>query len=579
MGRRQIRPDEASPAGAPDWGSCVPAAEGSPAATANLGGSYDFFTNFGAYQPRTHCLQTASGGVDWFWVLLLVTLTIGVTAGYSRIFMFLRRAYLAEAPDDRNHKLMQLSWIFLWCSICGYVLSAVMFVWPAYRLLALALVGLNFWTWRFVWNLGDFGISMKAKRLERELRESLESRTRELERLVAQRTEELVAAKAKAEEANRTKSLFLANISHEIRTPLTAVLGYAELMSEPGCEGREAHASTVRRNASHLLGLINDILDMSKIEAGELAFELADCSPAEIADDALSTVRLAAKAKGLQTELVVSEGVPDRVRTDAVRLRQILVNLVSNSVKFTPSGSIEVRLSWDEGAGVLECRVKDTGIGIAPDQVERVFDPFTQVDGSLTRTQPGSGLGLYISRSLARSLGGDLAVCSTPGVGTEMVATIMPGRAESAAEERVGRAVAWTGGELRGRVLLVDDSIDNRRLLRMHMERAGARVIEAENGRRALERVDQAGREKLAFDLILMDMQMPVMDGREAVRKLREGGYTGPIVALTAHSLAEDRARAIEAGCDAYASKPIPAPDLIRLCGLWMDRSVHSRAA
>ncbi len=578
MGRSQIRQVESSPAG-PDWGSCVPAAEGSPAATAGLGGPYDFFTNFGAYQPRTHCLQTASGGVDWFWVLLLVTLTIGVTLGYSRIFMFLRRAYLAELPKDRNHKLMQLSWIFLWCSICGYVLSAVMFVWPAYRLLALALVALNFWTWRFVWNLGDFGISMKARRLERELRESLESRTLELERLVAQRTEELETARAKAEEASSSKSLFLANISHEIRTPLTAVLGYAELMSEPGCDCREAHASTVRRNASHLLGLINDILDMSKIEAGELAFELVDCSPAEIADDALSSVRFAAETKGLQAQLVVGEGVPERVRTDAVRLRQILVNLVSNSVKFTPSGSIEVRLSWDEGSGVLECRVKDTGIGISPDDIGRVFDPFTQVDGSLTRKQTGSGLGLYISRSLARSLGGDLTAISTPGVGTEMVATIAPGRAEGAPGGLGSRAGAGAERSLRGRVLLVDDSIDNRRLLRMHMERAGARVIEAENGRRAIERVDQAGREKLAFDLILMDMQMPVMDGRTAVRKLRESGYTGPIVALTAHSLAEDRTRAIEAGCDAYASKPIPAPDLIRLCGLWMNGPGRSRAA
>lgn len=586
MARGTSRSVDASPASGPDWGSCIPpetvpaAAEGlTQTGAARLGGSgYDFFTNFGAYQPRTHCLQTATGGVDWFWVGLLVVLTLGVTAGYSRIFLFLRRAYLAERQEDRNHKLMQLSWIFLWCSICGYVLSALMFVWPAYRLTALAMLALNFWTWRFVWNLGDFGISMKAKRLQRELRESLEVRNRELEQLVARRTEELESAKAQAEEANRSKSLFLANISHEIRTPLTAVLGYSELMSDSDGRDRDEHAAVVRRHGSHLLGLINDILDMSKIEAGELALEMAACSPAELCDDAVSAVHHAAAAKGLKTRIEIAEDLPEFIRTDPIRLRQILVNLVSNSVKFTPSGSITVSVGWDGVSGVMELAVTDTGVGIPASDLERVFDPFMQCDASLTRRNAGSGLGLYISRSLARSLGGDLVAQSTPGVGTTMTATIRPEVVEAPSAN--GRApVAARRSALHGRILLVDDSIDNRRLIRLHLERAGARVVEASDGHRAIATVERARREGVGFGLILMDMQMPVMDGRSAVRRLREQGYTCPIVALTAHALAEDRAKAFEAGCDDYASKPIAADKLVTLCAAWMYRSPRTRAA
>lgn len=576
MAQQTSRSDGTATAGGPDWGSCVPAAEGAP--PARMGGSYDFFTNFGAYQPRTHCMQSAAGGVDWFWVGLLVALTVGVTAGYSRIFLFLRRAYLAERPEDRNHKLMQLSWIFLWCSICGYLLSALMFVWPAYRLVALALLALNFWTWRFVWNLGDFGISMKAKRLQRELRETLEARNRELEALVAQRTEELEAAKALAEEANRSKSLFLANISHEIRTPLTAVLGYSELITESDARDRDAHGAIVRRHGSHLLGLINDILDMSKIEAGELALEMAACSPAELCDEAVSIVRQAAAAKGIETRVEVADNLPEYIRTDPIRLRQILVNLVSNSVKFTPAGSITLSVDWDEQCGLMTWRVTDTGVGIEPEAIERVFDPFMQCDASLTRRHGGSGLGLYISRSLARSLGGDLTAKSTPGLGTTMTASIRP----EVVQQPGGAGAAFDtvrGTSLHGRVLLVDDSIDNRRLIRLHLERAGARVVEASNGKAAIETVDRARREGVGFGLILMDMQMPVMDGREAVRLLRRQNCTCPIVALTAHALAEDRAKAYEAGCDDYASKPIGAQKLIELCDSWLRNAPRSRAA
>ncbi|MFU8830303.1 MAG: sensor histidine kinase, partial [Phycisphaerales bacterium] len=304
----------------------------------------DFFTNSGSYRPRIECMQTASGSPDWFWIVVTGVLTLGIVAWYIRIFLFWRQCYYAEAERDRNRKMMELAQIFLWCAVCGYAMSVLMFVWPAYRLLAIFLLALNIWSWKFVATIEPFRISLSAKRLERELRESLESRASELERLVDERTAELKEARLQADAANRSKSVFLANMSHEIRTPMTAIMGFTELLSEEGnTEDRAEAAATIKRNGQHLLGIINDILDLSKIESGEMTVERVECSVRSVLRDAESLYRPWAVEKGVAIEVDVDDSVPQSVTSDPTRLRQIVFNLISNAVKFTESGVVRVR--------------------------------------------------------------------------------------------------------------------------------------------------------------------------------------------------------------------------------------------
>jgi signal transduction histidine kinase/ActR/RegA family two-component response regulator len=369
---------------------------------------------------------------------------------------------------------------------------------------------------------------------------------------------------ARAEAASRAKSMFLANISHEIRTPVTAVLGFADLLADPALPRRERHEAieTIRRNGAHLLQVISDILDLSKAEANRLTATRVDASPAQVLADVLSVMSVRAKAKGLAFEVCWEGPPPASIRTDPARLRQILINLVGNAVKFTDRGSIRVtaRVDAEGDAAMLDVAITDTGIGMTADQVAALFRPFAQVDESAERRFGGAGLGLALSLRLAELLGGGIQVRSEPGQGSTfrvrvaaapvILAEPLPPPATNVSVPGIPRLDGL-------RILLVEDGVDNQRLLSAILTKAGAAVDLAVNGSEALERVEAAPSVDLAYDVILMDIQMPVMDGYTATRELRRRGCTTPILALTAHAMKSDAERSLHAGCNEHLTKPI----------------------
>jgi PAS domain S-box-containing protein len=395
---------------------------------------------------------------------------------------------------------------------------------------------------------------------------------------------DLVEARRVAEAATHAKSEFLANMSHEIRTPMTAILGFTDLLlgdrdltnAQPDTI---AAIETVKRNGEHLLRIINDVLDLSKIEAGKVRVERVACSPCRLVAEIISLVRVRADAKGLALEPEYAGAIPEKIRTDPTRLRQILVNLIGNAIKFTDTGSVRLvtQLVRDGSEPLMQFDVVDTGLGMAEGQVDRVFEPFSQADASTTRKFGGTGLGLNISRRLARMLGGDISVVETrKGVGTRMRVTVATGpladvkmTADPASATVVEHAEAKENSNtgvvsLEGyRILLAEDGPDNQRLISHLLRQAGAHVSVVENGRAALETALAAHTEGHPFDTVLMDMQMPVMDGYEATRALRRQGYPRPVIALTAHAMADDRDKCLDAGCNGYTSKPVNRVELL----------------
>jgi len=380
--------------------------------------------------------------------------------------------------------------------------------------------------------------------------------------------------------AARAKAEFLANMSHEIRTPMTAILGYLNLVSSPDTTDaeRQRHLATIRRNGDHLMRILDDILDLSKIEAGKMTVERAACSPVAIANDVASLMRPRATEKRLTFAIEYDGPIPERIVGDVTRLRQILVNLLSNAIKFTESGGVCLRIGLatprDVEQPMLRFDVVDTGIGLSEDALEKLFAPFTQADASMTRRFGGTGLGLAISRRLAQMLGGDIVARSAPGEGSVFSVTIETGpldgvaMIEVAAESAVPDELAapgdlWADPPLRARVLLAEDTVDIQRLLAFYLRKAGADVEVADDGIAARERALVASAAGRPFDVILMDMQMPELDGEQATIQLRQAGYTRPIVALTAHAMPSEREKCLQAGCDDFASKPIEPDELI----------------
>ena len=389
------------------------------------------------------------------------------------------------------------------------------------------------------------------------------------------RTQELERARKIAETASQTKSDFLSYMSHEIRTPMTAILGYTVLLvdDEVSESERLAYIQTIRRNGDHLLTLINDILDHSKIEAGRLEVERIECSLVPLVDDVIELMRVRAKEKGLTLDVAFELPLPHRIHTDPIRFRQILVNLVGNAVKFTDRGGVRVMVRMDERSSPLRrlaIDVHDTGIGMSPEQLGRLFSAYTQVDAMNVRRAAGTGLGLTISRRLAHLLGGDVTVRSESGKGTTFTVTVdagavAGGKSISTDEEldarrkrsRLSRPEKPATVRLVGRVLLAEDGPDNQRHIAHVLRRAGLWVEVAADGQAAVEVALSALRGGNPFDIILMDVQMPVLDGISATRRLRAADYEHPIVALTASAMDSDRVRCLEAGCDEFAVKPI----------------------
>ena len=429
------------------------------------------------------------------------------------------------------------------------------------------------------------------------LAQQLTVTNRQLEKEIADRKrmeEKLHEAKEAAEAATRAKSRFLASMSHEIRTPMTSILGYADLLmdSETSAGTRNNYLATIRRSGEHLLALINDILDLSKIEAGKMTVETARCNVISLLADVASVVRPRAESRGVAFSVEYPEIIPETILTDGARLRQAIINLAGNAVKFTEKGSVRIAVSMVEqddlcgGRPAMRFQVTDTGIGIREEVLPELFRPFVQGDASVTQKFGGTGLGLAISRHIANLLGGELAAASAWGEGSTFTLTVPAGSLQGVrmlqnpaeVEQQVhGQPRHKTAESLQGvRILLAEDGPDNRRLIQTVLSRAGAMVETAENGRLALDRAKQE-----TFDLILMDTGMPVMDGYEAASALREWGYRGPIMALTANAMTEDRERCRLAGCDEYFTKPIDRASLVqtiaKLCEVENKADGHSQ--
>ena len=422
--------------------------------------------------------------------------------------------------------------------------------------------------------LGELADEFNAMLAAIEARDAeLDRHQQNLEGLVSERTLELEQKTREAMAASVAKSVFLANMSHEIRTPMNAIIGFANMLRKENYDSEEERIeflNTICSSGEHLLGLISDILDLSKIEAGCMTTENIPVSPHQLMADVVSITRVQALGKGLGLDYTWIGPVPKRIMTDPAKLRQLLINLIGNAIKFTERGGVHViaRLAFNHKS--LQIQVIDSGIGIPADKLNTIFTPFSQADASRTRRFGGTGLGLSISRKIAEALGGSLDVESEPGIGSTFTATIAIGdtgplelRAMApiadvipTPEPEVGETIGIVPKGCR--VLLVEDGDTNRRLIHKMLERHGVEVMDAVNGQVG---VDLAMTHE--FDVILMDMQMPVKDGYTAATELRAKGMTIPIVALTAHAMSGDADKCRKAGCSEYLSKPIQEARLI----------------
>ncbi|HEY4302901.1 MAG TPA: ATP-binding protein [Gemmatimonadaceae bacterium] len=415
----------------------------------------------------------------------------------------------------------------------------------------------------------------KQDRANRDLSELLTH----LDELVQDRTQELQRATMQAQDASEAKSLFLATMSHELRTPLHGVIGMLRLLGGDNLtEEQHGHLDVVRQSADALLQLLNDLLDYSKIEAGKLTLESTDFEPVALARDVVSLMSAKAAQRGIALNISTGAALPGRVGGDAARIRQVLLNLVDNAVKFTERGSVELRLecSYDgENGNSIRFSVADTGIGMSTDQARRIFQPFTQADESTTRRFGGTGLGLAICRDLVAMMGGDLAVDTAPGRGSKFQFTLpfaaAAGQPAVAVEKPLTKKVAT------GRVLVVDDHVINRLVAEATLTNYGCTVRTAMGGAEALEILASE-----QIDLVFMDCRMPEMDGFEATRRLRlreqNSRHRTPVVALTAGASVAERERCKAADMDDFLAKPLAEDELLRVLNHWLGKSFGKSA-
>ncbi len=432
------------------------------------------------------------------------------------------------------------------------------------------------------------------------LEKRVQERTTQLTSEIEQRKiseEEARSAREKAEHANRFKSEFLANMSHEIRTPMTAIIGFSDLLDDQFASGKDLDRAqcvefleTIRKNGSHLLNIINDVLDLSKLEAGKFQIESIECNSQAIIEDVISMVRPRALSKKLQLNVNISDLVPAQFNGDPTRVKQIMINLIGNAIKFTERGCVTLTVSAtptigksQDGEESVELRfdVADTGIGIPQDKMDRLFGAFEQADGSMRRRFGGTGLGLRISRRLAELMNGSVSVKSQMGLGSIFTFTI-PVDCAAGSRTVKNQDIVQADASLQKsneshrsqdylsgmRVLVVDDCVDNQRLVERLLQKSGASVELRDNGKRAIEALTQTGTIDgqlvlpPVYDIILLDMQMPEMDGYTAARRLKAKGFPNPIIAFTAHALEGEKKKCLDAGCDGYVTKPIDPKNL-----------------
>jgi len=395
-----------------------------------------------------------------------------------------------------------------------------------------------------------------------QLNKELQQHRENLEDLVKERTAELAIARDEADKANEFKSAFLANMSHEIRTPLTAILGFSETALDKS-QTEEEHdqaINTIIRSGKHLLELINDILDLSKVEAGKLDVEKIPTSVVDVLTEIATLQQKSAASKNLEFELSCDTPIPEKITSDPTRLKQIVLNLCSNAIKFTESGFVKIHVACDWQSETLAISVSDSGIGMTAEQMEKVFDAFGQAESSTTRKYGGTGLGLSLSKQLTKKLGGNLIATSEFNKGSKFTVSIPTGFLSQvdkieqidAFQKPKNKQTEESNKSIQGHVLLAEDTLDNQRLISWHLKKWGLTRDIANNGKEAIDLALNN-----TYDVVLMDMQMEVMDGLEAVRCLRDKGYTVPVVALTANASERDKEDCLQAGCDKYISKPI----------------------
>ena len=408
---------------------------------------------------------------------------------------------------------------------------------------------------------------LSSPALYRAIRNAIERR--KIERSLARSREDLREARDRAEAANLAKTTFLANMSHEIRTPLTAILGFTELLASGTSDenSRVSYLGAVRRNGQSLMRIINDVLDMSKIEAGRLDVEQIPVNLPGLLNDVIQLFHTDAQQRGLILTANWEPALPEVIMTDPTRLRQILHNVLSNALKFTERGSIRLEASAirDGDYADVVISVTDTGIGVSDAQRERIFEPFQQADPTVNRRFGGTGLGLSLCRRLAEAIGGTFTLAETRlGQGSTFELALRVRPASARIRPRAGLSETALNRLKGARILLVEDSLDSQELIKEILSRQGAEVQTACNG---VEGLQQA--ENQTFDLVITDLQMPIMDGMETAARLRRAGFRKPIMGLSAHAFNDERDRALSEGFDAYVTKPIAVVDLLgRVSGL-----------